>query len=164
MPGPTTSRNIPQEEDHFQDPSNRIEILKHLKTSTCAIRGETECGSYAHFNYTIFGQLVSGQQTLTDLSKVAVTTNSSGEDSQPITPVVINSVALSSTNPNGVLHIDTTSARAGETATITVTATDPSDGTHVTQKLRRYRLRIQRTHRPGDQFQAVCQSHHGDDQ
>ena len=47
MPGPTTSRNIPQEEDHFQDPSNRIEILKHLKTSTCAIRGETECGSYA---------------------------------------------------------------------------------------------------------------------
>jgi Bacterial Ig domain len=45
----------------------------------------------------------------------------------------INSVALSSTNPNGVLHIDTTSARAGETATITVTATDPSDGTHVTQ-------------------------------
>ena len=85
------------------------------------------------FNYTIFGQLVSGQQTLTDLSKVAVTTNSSGEDSQPITPVVINSVALSSTNPNGVLHIDTTSARAGETATITVTATDPSGGTHVTQ-------------------------------
>ena len=43
------------------------------------------------FNYTIFGQLVSGQQTMTDLSKVAVTTNSSpGEDSQPITPVVIN--------------------------------------------------------------------------
>ena len=86
------------------------------------------------FNYTIFGQLVSGQQTLTDLSKVAVrTTPLPAEDSQPITPVVINSVALSSTNPNGVLHIDTTSARAGETATITVTATDPSDGTHVTQ-------------------------------
>ena len=42
------------------------------------------------FNYTIFGQLVSGQQTVTDLSKVAVTTNSSGEDSQPITPVVIS--------------------------------------------------------------------------
>src|SRR5271157_5748384 len=85
------------------------------------------------FNYTIFGQLVSGQQTVTDLSKVLVTTNSSGEDSQPITKVVINSVALSSTNPNGVLHIDTTSAKAGQTATITVTATDPSDGTHVTQ-------------------------------
>ncbi len=79
-----------------------------------------------NFNYTIFGQLVSGQQTVTDLSNVAVTTNSSGEDSQPITPVVINSVALSSANPNGVLLIDTTGATAGETATITVTATDPN--------------------------------------
>jgi len=85
------------------------------------------------FNYTIFGQLVSGPQTVTDLSKVAVTTNSSGEDSQPITPVFINSVALSSTNPNGVLHIDTTSAKAGQTATITVTATDPTDHTTATQ-------------------------------
>ena len=86
------------------------------------------------FNYTIFGQLVSGRQTLTDLSKVAVETNSFGEQSQPITPVTINAVSLSSSNVNGVIHIDTTSARAGETATITVTATDPSDGTHVTRK------------------------------
>src|SRR5271157_4149108 len=85
------------------------------------------------FNYTIFGQLVSGQQTVTDLSKVAVQNNSSGEDSEPIRPVVINSVALSSTNPNGVLHIDTTSATAGQTATITVTATDPTNDTTATQ-------------------------------
>ncbi len=87
------------------------------------------------FNYTIFGQLVSGQQTMTDLSKVAVQNNSSTppEDSQPITPVVINSVALSSTNPNGVLHIDTTGATAGQTATITVTATDSTDHTTATQ-------------------------------
>ena len=87
------------------------------------------------FNYTIFGQLVSGQQTVTDLSKVAVQNNSSSppEDSEPITPVVINSVALSSTNPNGVLHIDTTGATAGQTATITVTATDPTDDTTATQ-------------------------------
>ena len=42
------------------------------------------------FNYTIFGQLVSGQQTLSDLSKVAVQTNSFGELSQPITPVTID--------------------------------------------------------------------------
>ena len=60
------------------------------------------------FNYTIFGQLVSGQQTLTDLSKVAVQTNSSGELSQPITPVTINAVSLSSSNVNGVIHVDTT--------------------------------------------------------
>jgi len=88
------------------------------------------------FNYTIFGQLVSGQQTLVDLSKVAVRASSvfKGEVSQPITPVTINAVSLSSNNVNGVVHIDTTSARAGETATITVTATDPSNGTHVTRK------------------------------
>jgi cyclophilin family peptidyl-prolyl cis-trans isomerase len=85
------------------------------------------------FNYTIFGQLVSGQQTVTDLSKVAVQANSSGEVSQPITPVIINAVALSADNPNGVLHINTNSAKSGETATITVTATDPSDNTTVTR-------------------------------
>jgi len=85
-------------------------------------------------NYTIFGQLVSGQQTVTDLSKVAVTTNSTGEDSQPITPVVISvAPTLSSTNSNGVLLINTTSATPGQTATITVTATDPTDNTTATQ-------------------------------
>jgi len=82
------------------------------------------------YKYTIFGQLVSGQQTVTDLSKVAVTTNTStGEDSQPITPVVIDSVAFSSKNPKGVLLIDTTSATPGQTATITVTAHDPTGQT-----------------------------------
>ena len=85
------------------------------------------------FNYTIFGQLVSGQQTVTDLSKVEVQKNSSGEDSQPLSPVVIDKVAFSSSNPNGVLLIDTTSATAGQTATITVTATDPKDHTTATQ-------------------------------
>jgi len=85
------------------------------------------------FNYTIVGQLVSGQQTVTDLSKVAVQPNSGGENSQPITPVTISGATLSSQNPNGVLHINTNSAKAGETATITVTATDPSDHTTATQ-------------------------------
>ncbi len=85
------------------------------------------------YNYTIFGQLVSGQQTMGDLAKVAVTTNSSGEKTQPVTPVVINSVALTSTNPNGVLLIDTTGAAAGQTGTITVTATDPTDHTTKTE-------------------------------
>jgi cyclophilin family peptidyl-prolyl cis-trans isomerase len=88
------------------------------------------------FNYTIFGQLVSGQQTLNDLTRVAVQATSFGEFSQPITPVTINSVTLSSNNPNGVLHIDTTSARSGETATVTVTATDPENGSHVTESFK----------------------------
>ena len=90
------------------------------------------------FNYTIFGQLVSGQQTLTDLSEVAVQPNPilGGESSLPISPIVINSTTLSSANVNGVLHIDTTSARAGETANMTVTATDPTDGSHVSQSFK----------------------------
>ncbi len=85
------------------------------------------------YNYTIFGQLVAGQQTMANLANVAVQSNSSGEKSEPITPVVINSVGLSSTNPNGVLLVDTTGATAGQTATITVTATDSTDHTTKTE-------------------------------
>jgi cyclophilin family peptidyl-prolyl cis-trans isomerase len=93
----------------------------------------TSVQQFLDFNYTIFGQLVSGQQTLTDLANVAVTAGSSGEVSQPINSVVINAATLSSSNPNGVLHVDTTSAHAGETATITVTATDPTTHTTATR-------------------------------
>ncbi|HKM52354.1 MAG TPA: hypothetical protein VJY33_03030, partial [Isosphaeraceae bacterium] len=78
---------------------------------------------------TIFGQLVSGQQAVTDLGNVAVTTNSSGEDSQPVNQVTINSATITTQNPNGVLHINAASAKPGETATITVTATDPKGNT-----------------------------------
>lgn len=85
------------------------------------------------FRYTIFGQLVAGQQTLDDLSRVAVTLNSFNEPSLPLNPVTITSATLSSTNPNGVVHVDTTSARAGETANITVKATDPQDGSQITR-------------------------------
>src|SRR5262249_16273061 len=45
-------------------------------------------------------------------------------------PITITSATLSDTNPNGVIHIDATGATAGETATIRVTATEPS--THST--------------------------------
>jgi len=89
-----------------------------------------------NYNYSLFGQLVAGQDTLTKLFN-NVTVHSNGatppETSVPDSPVTITSVApLSSTNPNGVLLIDTTSATAGETATITVTATDTQDGTNFT--------------------------------
>jgi cyclophilin family peptidyl-prolyl cis-trans isomerase len=88
------------------------------------------------YNYTLFGQLISGQSTMKDLSMVTVHTNGATppEISVPDSPVTITSATLSSQNPNGVLLIDTTSAtQAGQTANITVTAKDPTDGTTVTR-------------------------------
>ena len=89
-------------------------------------------------NYTIFGQQVSGFNTLADLSNVTVHANSTGEVSVPDNPVTIDAATLSSTNPNGVLMVDATSAHAGETAHVTVTATDPTDGTTATQTFNIY--------------------------
>jgi len=88
-----------------------------------------------NYNYTIFGQQVSGFNTLTDMSEVTVHSNGANppEVSVPDNPVTINAATVSDTNPNGVLLIDTTSAQPGEKANITVTATDPSDGTTVTR-------------------------------
>ncbi|WP_165070326.1 peptidylprolyl isomerase [Paludisphaera rhizosphaerae] len=88
--------------------------------------------------YTIFGQQVSGYDTLEKLSQVSVTTNSSGENSVPVNPVTITSSTISDTNPNGALLIDTTKAAPGSKATITVTATDPADGTTTSQKFTVY--------------------------
>jgi cyclophilin family peptidyl-prolyl cis-trans isomerase len=90
------------------------------------------------YNYTIFGQMVSGQSTLakmTNRSIVPVQANPvlGGEVSQPVNPLIMSSVALSSSNPNGVAVLDTTQAKQGETSTITVTATDPTDGSQVSQ-------------------------------
>ena len=89
------------------------------------------------YGFSLFGQLVSGQQTLTDMSNVARVVGYPTVDgttpSQPVNPIMITSASLSQTNPNGVLLIDTTSATANQTATITVTATDPTDHTTATR-------------------------------
>ncbi len=88
---------------------------------------------FLDFNYTIFGQLVSGQNVLQELSQVQVTTNSSGEKSQPVSPVLITTSTLSGTNPNGVLHINAANAQPGETSSVTVTAHDPTDNSSTSQ-------------------------------
>jgi cyclophilin family peptidyl-prolyl cis-trans isomerase len=86
------------------------------------------------YNYTVFGQLVSGQNILQEITAIPVTTNpTTQEDSEPTSPLTITSASLSSTNPDGVVILNTTAARPGETSTITVTATDPADGTTATQ-------------------------------
>src|SRR5262249_35062535 len=90
-----------------------------------------------NYQFTVFGQLVSGQATTTLLQQVATTTNAAlGEKSQPISPVIINSATLSPTNPNGVLHIDATGAAPGQTANVTVEAFDPTTKTSTMQTFR----------------------------
>ncbi len=86
------------------------------------------------YNYTIFGQMVGGQSILTDMTMVQVQTNPiTGEKSLPVNPITITAASMSDTNTSGVLHIDTTQAKAGDTATITVTAKDPTTNTEVTR-------------------------------
>ncbi len=86
------------------------------------------------YNYTIFGQMVSGQSTLAKLTQIPVTTNPNlgGENSLPVNAPTY-SASLSTTNPNGVVVLNTTQATAGQTSTITVTATDPTDGSTTSQ-------------------------------
>ncbi|WP_068413572.1 peptidylprolyl isomerase [Planctomyces sp. SH-PL62] len=87
--------------------------------------------------YTIFGQQVSGFDTLEKLSQVAVSANPGAREvSVPDNPVTIVGSTITDTNPNGALLIDTTAAGPGQTATITVTATDPADGTTAVRSFR----------------------------
>jgi cyclophilin family peptidyl-prolyl cis-trans isomerase len=86
------------------------------------------------FNYTIFGQVVSGMNLVNEMTQVALTKDPvSSANSYPVSPIVVNSETLSTTNPNGVIHVNATQAQAGETSTITVTATDPATNTSQTQ-------------------------------
>jgi cyclophilin family peptidyl-prolyl cis-trans isomerase len=87
------------------------------------------------YNFTTFGQLLTGQNILTDM--VSVPTQGSSNPSNPgnpTSPIAITAVSLSSTNPNGVLLIDTTQAKQGETAVITITATDSINHTTTSEE------------------------------
>lgn len=87
-----------------------------------------------NYQYTLFGQLVSGKSTVDKLTQVSTTTGTiPGEVSQPISPVVIDQGVSSPLNPNGVVQIDATGAVQGETATVRVTAFDPSTSTTAEQ-------------------------------
>ena len=49
---------------------------------------------FLDFQHTIFGQLVSGTNILTDMTKVSVTANAQGENSKPVSPIIINTASL----------------------------------------------------------------------
>lgn len=90
------------------------------------------------YGFTIFGQLLTGVDTLNQMAALPVMQNTAPnnmnpEVSQPDNPLTISSASLSSTNPNGVLVIDTTQATQNQTSVITVTATDPANGSKTTQ-------------------------------
>ena len=61
-------------------------------------------------------------------------------NSQPVNPIKITSTSLSSNNSNGVVVIDASQAHAGETATVSVTA---SDATNSTQAQRSFQVTVQ---------------------
>ncbi len=87
------------------------------------------------YGYTIFGQMVAGQDTIAKLIQIPVTYNANlnYEKSLPDYAPTFSSATMSATNPNGVALIDTTQARPGESATFQVTATDPTGGPPVTR-------------------------------
>jgi|GEM_PF-1006391 len=83
---------------------------------------------FLNFKHTVFGEVVSGFQTVDKMTQVAK--DASGT---PTSPIQINSATVSDTNPNGVVYIDATGARPGDTSDITVTATDPTTNTTAVQ-------------------------------
>lgn len=84
---------------------------------------------FLDFQHTIFGQIVAGQSTLESMTKVA----KQADGTTPVSPVLMSSVTLSPTNPNGVIHVDADQAAVGATSIITVTAKDSVDNTTVSR-------------------------------
>lgn len=85
--------------------------------------------------YTIFGQLVAGANILAEMTHVPGTPISTTQSlgNTPTTPITITSSTLSTTNPNGVLHINTSAATANTLTNVTVTATDTVTNTQTSQ-------------------------------
>lgn len=75
--------------------------------------------------HTIFGQLVSGNDTLTKLTQIP----RNASDRPTPNPVTITSATLLDEGTAGVLLVDGTRAQIGDAARVTVTAFDPADGT-----------------------------------
>jgi cyclophilin family peptidyl-prolyl cis-trans isomerase len=74
---------------------------------------------FLDFQHTIFGQLVDGFDVLNQMTQV-----SRNNLDAPVSPILITGTQVTRANPDGALLIDTTSANAGQSANITVTATE----------------------------------------
>ena len=85
--------------------------------------GETR---FLDFNHAVFGHVKEGDASRRAIARTAVEANPSGEVSQPIRPVVINSVTAFEDTEDAVLMLKAPEGESG-TAEVTVTATD-ADG------------------------------------
>ena len=103
--------------------------------TTAPIRsfGNTANGNNLDYLHTIFGQLVSGNEILQQITQVQRTDANGETNVSPVSPITINSATLSDANPNGVLHINASDATLNGVTNVTVTATDPADNTTANQ-------------------------------
>jgi len=85
--------------------------------------------TFLDFRYTIFGQLVSGFDTFEKIMTAKVTNNAFGEASSPVDPVTITSATLIDDTHDAVLRVSAPATFNGSSATITVTATNPTGQT-----------------------------------
>ncbi len=82
--------------------------------------------AFLDFRYTIFGKLISGDNVRAAIAAKPVTTGSSGEDSQPLTPPKILSMSVvNQTSGGGVLELQ---AAPGASGPYTVTVSDGLGG------------------------------------
>ena len=109
------------------------------------------------FNHTIYGQLVAGQNTLQQMTQVAkvADTASGGAVTKPASPILFTSTTLSTTNPDGVVHLDLTKATAGQTANVTVTAKDASGAAVSRTFTVSAAANVDSNHGPADHGEAV---------
>lgn len=87
----------------------------------------TNMPQFLDFRYTIFGQLVSGFDTFEKVMTVPVGVNSqTGETSLPNNTITVTSASLIDDTQNAVLKVTAPASFDGNSATITVTGTNPT--------------------------------------
>ncbi len=118
------------------------------------------------YGYTIFGQMLAGQDVIAKMTQVPLVDGSGPglDQTQPANPLVMTSLSFSTGNPSGVAIIDTSQARPGDTATFQVTATDAhgSVSQDFTVTASPYTGEFAAARRPCHRLQAVRQRGHGD--
>ena len=84
---------------------------------------------FLDFRYTIFGKLVAGDNVRQAIASTPVTTNSSGEDSQPLTAPTILSMKIINEPDAGVFMLQAASGATAASGPYTVTVKDSSGNT-----------------------------------